>query len=152
MKERWRRSEKEMLTIDKNDIEGITMLSVEEARKLPQWILADGNRWWLRSSGRDRYDAAGICGDGSILSLGRPIRDAGAYVRPAIKINVRPYLPLMIGETVLILGRLAQFVGNDAVLLCESIGCHRFDEKCNDYEKSEIKVYLEGWLDEELKK
>ena len=139
-----------MITIDKNDIKGITLLSIKEARKLPQWILADGSRWWLRSPGRDRHDAAGITSYGSILSLGRSIRDTGAYARPAIKIDVRPYLPLMVGETVLILGRLAQYIGNDMVLLCEPIGCHRFDENSNDYEKSEIKEFVEEWLKKKL--
>ncbi|MBQ7445949.1 MAG: hypothetical protein IJS71_08475 [Clostridia bacterium] len=141
-----------MITIDKNDIEGITLLSIEEARELPRWLLANGDRWWLRSPSFYRCDADCVNEDGSVSYAGCLVNYDYCYVRPAIKINARPYLPLMIGEMVLVLGREAQYVGNGMVLLCESIGHRKFDDNTNNYDTSGIKAALELWLSGEKSK
>jgi len=149
-----------MITIDRKDVEGITLLSTEEAEKLPRWLLANGNGWWLRSPGYVRNGAACVFTDGTVFRLGFDVHYDDICVRPVIKVNLKPYLPLIvkgriqplvIGETVRVFFKQAQYIGNDMVLLCESIAFHRFDEKSNDYENSEIKEFLENWLKEQLK-
>lgn len=141
-----------MITIDKNNIEGITLLSIGNIAKLPTWLLANGTIWWLQTPGYLPHDVAFVNCAGSYDASGACVNDNNVCVRPAIKIDVRPYLPLVIGETVLVLGREAQFVGNGMVLFCEPIDHRKFDNETNNFNKSELKEYLEGWLKKEMEK
>jgi hypothetical protein len=73
-------------------------------------------------------------------------------VRPALRIRNLDSLNLEVGTTFKVLDRPVYYIGNNKVLLCEDIGEHRFDIKSNDYKHSEIKDWLEKWLDNEKNK
>ena len=133
-----------MITIDKSQIKSITLLSAKKARALPMWILANGKWWWLRSPGSNSNDAAFVLIDGSVICIGCDVNLGSGAVRPALTVENLPNLE--IGETVKVLGRIAQYIGNDMVLFAKSIGYHQFDAENNDYEHSEIKAWLEEWL------
>ena len=135
-----------MITIDKSQIKGVTLLSVEEAKALPRWILAKGKWWWLRSPGHFSDRVASVHYDGSVDDFGDSVYNDYGAVCPALKIENLPNLK--IGETIKVLGRMAQYIGNDMVLLVEPIGYRRFDADSNNYDKSEIKAWLEKWLEE----
>ncbi len=137
-----------MIIIDKNDIEGITLLSKKEAWDLPRWILANSDWWWLRSCGNSRDEVVGVGMDGAI-SYDYEISNPRVCVRPALEIKTLPNLE--IGDLVEVLGRKSQYIGNNTVLLCEPIACHEFDDETNDYDKSAIKSYIENWLKKEKK-
>ncbi len=138
-----------MLTIKNEDVVNIDLLSQEEAEAIPQWILACGRWWWLRSPGlkspglnSDR--AAFVINDGSVYGSGSDVNYDDTGVRPALQISNLP--PLEVGETVKVFGKMAQYVGNDKVLLCEPIFESRFDAESNNYEQSEVKQKLDKWF------
>jgi len=75
--------------IKKEDINGITLLSVEEAERLPESILKFSCDWWLRAGGP--YKSCGSLVDrrGRVLKDGCSIRVPGIGVRPAIICNIQ---------------------------------------------------------------
>ena len=137
-----------MIGINNKDIESIQLLSVEEARNLPQWIRASGYWWWLQSPGDDSGLVAYVYDDGSVEDYGSDIDDSSGVVRPVLKIRNLDSQNLEIGETIKILGLLTQYIGHNSVLLCERIAYHRFDSVSNDYKTSEIKQFIKEWLEE----
>ncbi len=140
-----------MITIDKNDVKGITLLSYGQAVRLPRWILADGNWWWLRSPGLNQNDVAGVNYGGFVGKGGYYIDDNNdVWVRPALTIKKLPNLE--IGDLVEVFNRKAQYIRSSMVLLCEPIDHRKFDKETNNYGKSEIKEFLEGWLSGEKSK
>jgi len=145
-----------MKSIHRDYIEEIALLTVEEAKKLPKWVLANGEWWWLQSAGYSQYCTAFVNNVGWVNALGYSFDRDCVYVRPALKIKnldlIAPAYGIEIGETVRILDRIAFYTGNGKVLLCEPIGVHRFDEDTNCYENSEIKEFLENWLKKEMEK
>lgn len=135
-----------MFTIKNKDVISSDLLSVEETENIPTWILANGEWWWLRSPGYNSYHAVIIHSNGYIYNIGRDIDYYTVEVRPALK--VLNLSELEIGETVKVFNRMAQYIGNGKVLLCESIFKSRFDEESNNYETSEVKYKLDEWFEQ----
>ena len=52
------------------DIQGITLLSIDEAKQLPRKVLAASDWWWLRSPGYYSIDAAFVHFGGYVYGLG----------------------------------------------------------------------------------
>lgn len=140
-----------MIRIKNEDVESIYLLSTDEADSLPKYILANGEYWWLRSLGRYPYYAAFVYDDGSVSRIGYSVDDDAICVRPALKSNNLESLNLEIGETVRVLGLMAQYIGDNSFLLCKSIATQRFDQKFEDklrlYETSQVKQFIEEWLE-----
>lgn len=136
-----------MISIKSEDIESIYLLSIQQAERLPKYILAIGDSWWLRSPGTF-CGAVEVDENGNVNYFGLKVDYNRGGVRPALKIKNLDLLNLEIGETVKVFGLLAQCIGDNSVLLCESITNHRFDSKSNDYETSEVKRFIEEWLKE----
>lgn len=136
-----------MISIKSEDIESIYLLSIQQAEKLPRYILAIGDSWWLRSPGTF-CGAVEVDENGNVNYFGLKVDYNRGGVRPALKIENLDLLNLEIGETVKALGLMAQYIGDNSVLFCESIAEHRFDSKSNDYEISEVKRFIEEWLKE----
>lgn len=139
-----------MISIKDEDVESIYLLSVNEAEDIPKYILANGEDWWLRSPGYYSVYAAFVYVDGAVSSVGYSIDDDTIFARPALKINNLESLNLEIGETVKVLGLMAQYIGGNSVLLCEGIAMQRFatrfDNKISDYETSEVKRFIDKWF------
>lgn len=131
-----------MYQIKCEDVISADLLTVEEASKLPRWIRANGEWWWLRSPGYRSNDVAGVSSGGS--DCFNFVDDDDVAVRPALRIK---HVNLDFGETVEVFGEMAQYIGDDKVLLCDVVAKKRFDGESNDYEESEIKSYLDSWLD-----
>lgn len=55
---------------------------------------------------------------------------------------------LKVGEVVEVFDRMAQYIGNNSVLLCENISDSIFDRESSNYRKSEIKKVVELWFEE----
>ena len=64
-------------------------LATKYAKKAGVWITDEGNAmWWLRSPGRDSYDAAEVDNYGWIDRSGRGVYSNYAGVRPALWLNL----------------------------------------------------------------
>ena len=133
-----------MYTINNEDVISADLLSVEEANKLPKWILANGDWWWLQSKGYYMDYTAGVNSNGVVDDIGNFVNGDDYGVRPALVVVNIP--SLRVGETVEAFGLVAQYIGNNKVLLCENIFFSRFDEKSNKYKTSEIKQKLDEWF------
>lgn len=135
-----------MFFIKNENIISADLLSVEEVENIPCWICACGNYWWLRSPSYDSDNVANVDVDGSIEDYGSDIRSAYIAVRPAI--TVATSFHLQIGETVKVFYKMAQYIGNNKVLLCEPIFRSQFDKNNNTYETSEVKHKLDEWFNQ----
>ena len=132
------------------EIDGITLLSLEEAQQVPVEKLAIGCWWWLRSPGNDRYYAADVSFDGRVNSNGYNVHITDDVVRPALKISNQESANLEIGDRFDALGYTWTYV-LDGLALCDtSIGKHRFDSISNCWKTSELKQWLENWLTKKM--
>lgn len=127
------------------EVNKITLLSIVEYQKYKEKIPRISNWWWLRSPGHGSYRVAFIDDIGCI-------DDFGNYTF-CDKCTVRPVLLGTFGEIAEF-----EFAGYEWIVLSENIAICKdyltymiFDEKSNDYEKSEVKRYLEKWLKDALR-
>lgn len=142
-----------------NCIKEITLLTIEQAERLPRELLACGEWWWLRSPGSIQYDAAIVATDGSVYHGGDDVSNDLDCVRPAFvipgldskiydKVHIGGYRYTFDGDY--IGGCVCTVVDKDLVLADDVVCYHRFDAKSNDWNKSELKAFIES--DEFLKK
>lgn len=125
------------------------LLSVEEAKKIPQDILACGSWWWLRSPGCDADYAAGVNYCGRVSKSGYYVHYPYACVRPAlylrsdmsnfertkkgyIKFGHKP------NDKFIKWIDISTYVGFPCLLMKKLYEYHRFDKESNLYEASEI--------------
>lgn len=105
-----------MITISAEDVKDITLLSVEEAEKLPKKILEFPCWWWLSSQGFYSSFSAIVCDDGYVHRFGDCVDDRFYGVRPALTIkNLKPYNP-KVGDAVEVFNEEWYYVGNDMIL------------------------------------
>lgn len=141
-----------MQTIKHDSIIEITLLSIEEYEEakdnIPQ---SQYTYWWLRSPGYFSDYAACVSPVGGADYIGLGVANVYAGVRPALRVNPAP-LNLQIGEKAQYSGRTWTYV-EEGILLYDGIICKmpfRQDwqaEDANDYEASDIKPYLDEWLE-----
>ena len=142
-----------------NCIKEITLLTIEQAERLPRELLACGEWWWLRSPGRNQLDAATVSSGGSVCYNGHIVTYGSDCVRPAFvipgldskiydKVHIGGYRYTLDGDY--IGGCVCTVVDKDLVLADDVVCYHRFDAKSNDWNKSELKAFIES--DEFLKK
>lgn len=124
---------------DIDEVDEITLLSVEEAEKIPDSVRACGKWWWLRSLGDCQNYAAIVHYDGYVYRGGYDVDIDGRAVRPAFRIN---NLKSEIGEPVRVSKIWCTVIDKDLVLANHPICNHRFDEKSNNWETSEIKAFI----------
>lgn len=124
-----------------NCIKEITLLTIEQAERLPRELRAREYWWWLRSPGYFQDDAACVSGGGSVYYLGDDVNDVGVCVRPAFVIpglDSKIYDKVHVGECV------CTVVDKDLVLADDVVCYHRFDTDSNDWDKSELKAFIES--------
>ena len=151
----------ERLIVERVDIpiEGITLLSVEESQKLSKDILhCESDDWWLRSPGNSDDKAAVVRGlDDCVDQDGCSVDDEYG-VRPALRVHPfhsNPY-GVRIGDTIRLFGYKWTVI-SDTLLLCNDLvddipfRKNGKAEDTNDYEKSDIKKWLENWYKEQSK-
>lgn len=132
-----------MLTIKNENVVSADLLSVEEVKDIPKWIRANGE-WWRVRTNKTSDETTEIDSNGAIGYLGSG--SAVTSVRPALQIANLPQLK--IGETIEVFGLMAQYIGNDKILLCKMIFYHLFKEKNLPYETSEIKQKIDKWFND----
>ena len=149
---------RKMPKIQKENIKGITLLSIDEAKNLSDYILRFSEWWWLRSPGYDSFNAALVAFDGDVDDYGFRVSNEDNAVRPALLcFNLKP-LNLKIGDYVNAFDKIWQYIGKDMILLFgKPLTLMAFREDCrasdaNDYEKSDVKKYLDNWFKEQMNK
>ena len=138
------------------DIDEITLLTAEEASQLPIDILHSESWWWLKSPGYYQpYNVSSVHFDGKWICFeDRCDRDDGG-IRPAIKVADSDTSGLTTGAKIAFGGYCWTMV-LPQTLLCDSIieyRCWREDSTAadaNDWEKSDIKKWLEEWVEKSL--
>lgn len=135
-------------------VTGITLLSVEEYEKAMEYIPMVYGWWWLRSPGLYNNRAAGVITDGSVYMYGFSVDMATHIVRPALLISNLDSLNLKPGDRIIDFYYFDWTVIPGNMVLCDTgIGQHCFREDwmvsgANDYEKSDVKKWLEDWAKE----
>lgn len=136
------------------EIEGVTLLTLEEVRALPVDIRKCKNHWWLRSPGYCDGHAAFIYEEcGRIDAYGFYVSEK-LGVRPALRVNAES-TDLQIGDKITVFGYVWRVIANDLILCDDVVGesCFRDDWEApdaNDYETSSIKEWLEKWYAAEI--
>ena len=148
------RIEDERITtlLDKLNIEGVTLLSTEEAKRLPNEIRDIHKCWWLRSPGPDDFNryAVAVFDSGIIHHYGIRV-DYCENIRPALIFKPSPNLNI---EDVFMIAGYKWTVINDHMAICNKcIGKSCFRRKwqepdANIYEKSDIKKFIDDWARE----
>ena len=132
------------------DVTGITLLSIDEYEKMRNVIPHMHDFWWLRSPGNDSGHAAEVSNDGTVNEDGSNVNYSLNCVRPALILDPK-FSNLEIGDKFK-LKNYVWIVISERYAICDTaIGCHCFREDwtaddANDYEKSDVKKYLERWL------
>lgn len=129
----------EIKQFDISEIDEITLLSIEEVEKIPQSIRACGRRWWLRSPGYNQKFVAYVYDDGDINENGDFIYFDTNTVRPVFKIS---NLESNIGAPIRINKTWCTVIDKGLVLADNPICNHRFHEKSNEWESSELKEFI----------
>ena len=135
------------------EITGATLLSIEEAEQLPIGLRKYDNWWWLRSPGYDFDLAALVYFDGSVGDGGDLVYRSYNTVRPALQISDINSSNLQIGD-IFEFGDVFFKIISDKLALClTDIGTHCFRKDrqypdANNYEKSDIKKYVDDWFNE----
>ena len=124
-------------------IKKATLLSVEEATKIPTFMLKFPVAWWLRSKGDSSDKGVVVGSDGFIYRRGYEINSIFRAVRPALVLEAHDRST---GNTIHVGGHSFTIVLPHIALADESIGISCFDRTSNDYESSEIKKKVDEWF------
>ena len=128
------------------EVEEITLLTADEAKKLPKSIREYRAHWWLHSPGTVSECVTYVNIYGDIDNYGIYVDYNFGAVRPVLKIkNIQFH---NIGDIISIKGKRYVVISENQVLYDDEIVYNRFDTNSNDYEKSEIKQIVEKWLED----
>ena len=137
-------------------IDGITLLSIEEYEACREYIPPLNDLWWLRSPGRKMVHDAVNVAYGLVDGYGLNV-ESDLAVRPALKITDIKSAKLKLGGKFDLFGYTWTVISDSLALCDSSIGRFHFRsywraEDANDYEASNVKKYVEGWLAEQMTK
>jgi hypothetical protein len=132
------------------EIEGATLLTVEEAKELSKNISLAERNWWLRSPGGFDDWAAFVFGDDGHVD------DDGYFVyeefgvRPALRISNLESSDLQVGDKFIFGGQSWTIISDDKALcddvMGESVFCRDLCAKdANVYEASDVKKFVDDW-------
>jgi hypothetical protein len=135
------------------DITGATLLSYEEYEKYKTRISRRDYWWWLRSPGSSMLDAFFVDNWGYIYS--DSILDNAVAVVPALKIILNS--DFKIGDKIKFGSNTFTIISDNYALCDNNIGYHWFREgfeinDANNYEKSDVKKFIDGWFKEQEEK
>ena len=130
------------------DITEITLISNEEHLKARDYIPNyKGGWWWFRSPGAKKSLASFAYSDGVPMWFGQSV-DNELAVRPALRI--RDLKNLKFGDEIQLAGFTWTIIPGNMALSNEKVSSYVFrknwfEDDANDYEKSDIKRYLNYW-------
>lgn len=143
------------IIIDYDKIEKISgtpialdLLSIEEVKKLPIKIRQYDCWWWLRSPGYYSDSIANVNTNGFVFEDGDYVYVGSYAVCPALTISNLKSFNLKLYSAYNLFGYNWIYIGNNKFLYKDKIIRHWFDEESNDYETSDIKQFLNEWLQE----
>ena len=139
------------------EITGATLLTIEEARKLPEILRKYDERWWLCSSGYNDSRATAVLDDGLVYSCSIFVDTFYIAVRPALIISNLESSGLKIGDTFEFGDKEFEIVSSDKAFCLSDIGTSAFRNDweapdANDYEKSDVKKFIDKWFEKEIGK
>ena len=148
--------QKHIVTTEEHDVDitDITLLSIEEYEECKEYIPHVSHWWWLRSPGYDSRRAACVYADGGVHGSGYIVDYDRIAVHPALRISNLESFNL--GDK-FSLAELEWTVISKDLALCDSmVGATAFREDrqaadANDYDKSDVKKWLEEWAREKGK-
>ncbi len=120
----------------------ITLLTADEYKRYEPQIPTINDRWWLRSPCSGKLYAAYVSDAGGVPNYGDRVNTDDDAVRPALKSEI---IDLPIGKQIIALGNRWTVIDTGLAISNESVAHRRFDVKSNDWETSELKVWLEEW-------
>ena len=128
-------------------IESATILSTDEALNLPVPIRRTGYRWWLRSpDSRDASQVVAVMGNGHISPFYSNV-SADSGVRPAFVVSNLEDFNCVIGDTITIKSKRYVVIDTNKILYNdEPVRCQFNSKNSNDYETSDLKQFVNGWL------
>ena len=137
-------------------ITSATLLSIEEAEQLPRELRKYDHWWWLRSPGFYSDFAVLVDLVGSVYDRGNIVRSDDIAVRPVLLINNLKSSNLKVGDVFEFGGKQFKIVSDKLAFCLTDIGayCFREDwqaEDANDYEKSDVKKYVDEWFNDTVK-
>lgn len=140
-------------------VRGITLLTRENARSVPQSILEYPYCWWLRSPGKHVTNVATVCYFGCVLTRGHSVTLSNYAVRPVLEIEEAIARDWEIGDIVSFADKQWQYIGDNLILLHgEPLTCMAFHHDADEYEhwddaekyeKSDVCRFLQSWLQEQ---
>ena len=123
------------------------LLTVKEAEKLPQKLRKHPRWWWLKTN-FGSFHAPSVYDTGVIPEYGDFIDSIGA-VRPALRItDIGDY---KVGSLFKFGGKWFEIVDENTAFCLSNIGIERYDAHSSNYEKSEIKRFVDNWFNENSK-
>ena len=126
----------------RSDIREITLLSLEDYERNHYIIPTSDNWWWLKSGSPFRRNVAYVFIDGDAYAQGYKVTSC-ADIRPLIYIDNEKSKDLVPGSVVKIGKYTATVLSDRSCLIDYGVCRRRFDSDYNDYERSEIKKYLQ---------
>lgn len=147
------KAQKQIITHEPMDItiDKITLLSIEEYKRCRERISIIDCWWWLRSPSYYSYYAKSGTPGGNIDSLGNFVNFDNRGVRPVVVLRLNPESPNpQIGDRLEFAGHTWTVIDDDMALCDGPAGytCFRRNWQApdaNDYEKSDVKKWLENW-------
>lgn len=143
------------MTVDKivNNIEGITLLSVDDYKEFKKNIPNINDYWWLRSPYADSGHCAALVNDNGDVDY--YYVDLGYAARPALYISNPESVDMEIGDKFDFGGHSWTIISDNYALCDESIGRYVFRhdwraENADTYEASDIKAFIEDWYEKAL--
>lgn len=134
------------------EITRATLLSTEEIEKLPIELREYSREWWSRSIGANQIYAASVYYDGSVNDEGYNVNYTFNCIRPALIIKNLGSSAFQIGDRFILGGKKFKVINEVTAFCLEDIGTCAFREDwraddANDYEKSDIKKFIDDWFD-----
>jgi len=138
------------------EITGATLLTVEEARELPEMLRKRSYWWWLQSPGKDSSHVAHVGFDGNINNYGADVDNYYGGVRPALIISNFESSGLKIGDMFEFGDKQFEIISDNKAFCLGCITSMAFREDwrapdANDYEKSNVKKRIDVWFERSKK-
>lgn len=132
-----------------------TLLTIEEAKQLPEKLKNYDRYWWLQSHGYTYNFAANVIYGGSVSSAGSLVNCYNYAVRPVLIISNTESSGLKIGDVFKFGGKQFEIISDNKAFCLTDIGLCNFREDwraddANNYEKSDVKKFIDEWFEKSI--